>query len=230
MFHHHEPNDPTNQPRPQAVSPDRPPQWKRMNCGYRCGWGCEEPGEDESDGGGSDDETVSTLVDTDDEESPMIELPNEEVENHEAYQQAGLLLHESLDDGDTGVVVLVSGSPSECEDCSIHSHSPQDYDGRSESLEVEPCATGDHSTVASSGGSAGNRSPVPGFDYIMMGIPMTRFPPAYYFLETPLRLSPQDEHCRGHTFSPMVLQDEILYLDVMGEMRRSQIPRDRMAF
>lgn len=193
MFHHHEHDDPVDQSRPQAVSPDRPPQWKWQNCGYRCGWGCEEPGEDEGDGGGSDNETVSTLVDTDDEESPVVELQNEELQNHEVYQQADLLHQNGLDVEDTGVVVLLSGSPSEYEDVSTRSHSPQDYDDMSESLEVGPCATGDHSTVVSGRGSVGRRSPGPGIEYILMEIP--HFPPAYYFLETPLRLSPQYEHC-----------------------------------
>jgi len=29
-----------------------------------------------------------------------------------------------------------------------------------------------------------------------------RLPPEYYFVETPLRLSPQDEHCQGRPESP----------------------------
>ncbi|CAO2656835.1 Nn.00g056380.m01.CDS01 [Neocucurbitaria sp. VM-36] len=225
MFHHHEPNDPANQPRPQTISPDRPPQLKWQNCGYRCGLGCEEPGEDEGDSEGSDNDTLSTLVDTDDGESRGVELQNEELESREVYQQADLLHEDGLDDEDIGVVVLLSGSPSEYEDLSTHSRSPLDYD---ESLDVGPCATGDHSTVASGFEGVEYRSPGPGIDYLMMGIP--RFPTAYYFLETPLRLSPQYEHCRGHPACHMVPQDEMSYLEIMQDIWRTQIPEDGFAF
>jgi len=40
-----------------------------------------------------------------------------------------------------------------------------------------------------------------------------RFPPEYHFLATPLRLSPQYEHCRGLPVSHMVVQDDLVLLN-----------------
>jgi hypothetical protein len=78
----------------------------------------------------------------------------------------------------------------------------------SESLQVGPCATTDHSPEASAAGSTRNRSPDPGIPYWTAGLPVaTELPLEYYFLQTPLRLSPQYEHCRGNPASHLVVQD-----------------------
>jgi hypothetical protein len=76
----------------------------------------------------------------------------------------------------------------------------------SASMQVEPCVTTDHSPEASTSGSARNGSRE--ISYWIPGLPgTTQLPFAYYFLDSPLRLSPQYEHCRGDSTSHLVVPD-----------------------
>ncbi|KAI4707664.1 hypothetical protein J4E89_007769 [Alternaria sp. Ai002NY15] len=183
MYDHDDPNNPSHQPALDSPSSDRPPQFKWRNCGYDCGEGCEKVSDDEGGGRVSDDETA---VDADEEPYLMTASHDEDIR---VFQDA--------DDATTHSSDL---DPTEMfQDCAA----------MSDSMVVEPCATIDHSPVASAGGSARSRSPDPGVLYwVAHSMPVaTPLPIEYFFLQSPLRLSPQYEHCRGDPASHLVVPD-----------------------
>jgi hypothetical protein len=179
MYEHDDPNNIPHQPALDSPSSDRPPQFNWRNCGYDCGEGCEKASEDDGGGGVSDDETA---VDTDEERYLMT-----------TAQEEGTRVFQDVDDAATESSGL----------------DQTDYAAMSDSMVVEPCVTTDHSPAASAGGSARSRSPDPGVLYwVTHSMPVaTPLPIEYFFLQTPLRLSPQYEHCRGDPASHLVLPD-----------------------
>lgn len=199
MPRHLESNDSANLAQPQMISPDRPPQLKWENCRYRCGWGCEKPDEDEGHSEESDNESGTTRIGT-----PSI-LDFGDVGNDEGYQASA-----NFDGGEPTVIVVVNGSSSShvsqsesaWENHSAVAYSTPEYNDMSDSLDPEPCATGDQSEVSSSSRSAGTRSPDPGITYWTRGLLVCQPSPPYFFRVMPLRLSPQCEHCRGHPAWP----------------------------
>ncbi|OAL55835.1 hypothetical protein IQ07DRAFT_583276 [Pyrenochaeta sp. DS3sAY3a] len=179
---------PTTVSRPETISPHRPPQYKIENCGcgYRCGWGCEEPlQESVSDGVECDIETDSTVVG-----SPSEPTSQEEgyVESEGVGWQGTATVPEEYDESLSHVNQWEG---------SIRQTISQDYDSMPGSLEPEPYATQDHSPMTSNSGSGGSVSPYPDFEYVTRGLPVVQLPPTYLFLELPLWLSPRDEHCHG---------------------------------
>jgi hypothetical protein len=64
MYDNDDPNNPSRQSARGSPSPDRPYQYKRWNCGYDCGEGCQKADEDGGGGGGNDGDSESTLVDS----------------------------------------------------------------------------------------------------------------------------------------------------------------------
>jgi hypothetical protein len=98
--------------------------------------------------------------------------------------------------------------PTDCVDTVVYGQPPEGHTAMSGSLIVEPCVTADNSPVPSAGGSARSRSPDPGVLYWITSMPIaTPLPLEYHFLQTPLRLSPQYEHCRGDPASHLVVPD-----------------------
>ncbi|XP_014555575.1 hypothetical protein COCVIDRAFT_16892 [Bipolaris victoriae FI3] len=69
----------------------------------------------------------------------------------------------------------------------------------SSSMVVELASSGDCSRASS---PARSLTPGPGNSTLLVGL--MRVPIRYYFLQTPLRLSVQIEHCRGDPGSPLV--------------------------
>jgi hypothetical protein len=192
MYDHDNPNSPSHDAYLNTPSRNRPAQFNWRNCAFDCRFGCKKTGEDDGDGGGeggSDDETaVESEV-----EHPAIESRSEDIEGDDERSVG-------FSDADmSSVAVDGFTSPMDSSECL--------YD-MSGSMQVEPCATTDHSPEASTSGSARNGSRDPGIPYWITGLPAaTQLPFAYYFLESPLRLSPQYEHCRGDSASHLVVPD-----------------------
>jgi len=215
MYHHREPNESPHERGAETVSPDRPPQLKWMNCGYRCGWGCEVPSDDDSDGGGSDRETVSTLVELDAEGSPLMDPHDGDVEERETY------------DGRFESVIVIEHGSEDRHLSQLSLHLVEDDSEIADSLEVESCTTSDHSRAVSAHGSVGFTSPGPGIGVWTEDDQAHRacmFPPEYHFLRTPLRLSPQYEHCRGDPLSHRIVPDRILVPFAFDEIGTEYTP------
>jgi hypothetical protein len=208
MDHHNETDSHTNQIHMKTPSPERPPQLKRSTCSSECGHGYES-NEDEGGGGTSDEETLFDPEDeggggTSDEETLFDSGDEGSTAGSAQYGASGDFENEVQADS-TG------GDPSphaiESEDSLSNSYTPEEM---SESLIVEPGASEDQSSMASSVRSIRSRSSEPGLLYWITGItPQLEFgyyflELPYYFLELPLRLSPQREHCRGDTASQLV--------------------------
>jgi hypothetical protein len=191
MYDHDDPNSPLNQPSLDRPSSDRPPQFNWRNCGYDCGEGCEKASENEGGGGVSDGETA---VDADEDQSSMTGLQDEDIRTAQ-----------DTDDATTDSSNL---DPMDCVDTVVYGQPPEGHTTMSGSLIVEPCVTADNSPVPSASGSARSRSPDPGVLYWITSMPIaTPLPLEYHFLQTPLRLSPQYEHCRGDPASHLVVPD-----------------------
>lgn len=187
MYDHNDTSGSSNQAKLDKPSPDRPPQFNFRNCGYDCGLGCQKASEDEGDGGGSErgsdgGSDDATAVGEDDNGYPVTGWQGEDGDA------------EATDDAQENN----SNPDTEEEDATAQLVSSGDYDAMSESLVVEPCVTGDHSPVVSADGSVRSLSPNPGILYwitSMRPATPTPRPVEYHFLHTPLRLSPQNEHC-----------------------------------
>ncbi|OWY43769.1 hypothetical protein AA0119_g7218 [Alternaria tenuissima] len=192
MYDHDDLNSPSHQPSVVSPCSDRPPQFNWRNCGYDCGEGCEKPSEDEGGAGVSDEETA---VDADEDQSSMTESQDEDVG----------MAHD-INDSTTG---SSDQDPTDCINTVVYGQPPEG------SLIVEPCVTADHSPfahspVTSTGGSTRSRSPDPGILYWISSMSFATPLPIgieYHFLQTPLRLSPQYEHCRGDPASHLVVPD-----------------------
>jgi len=225
MSRHNEPFEYDDEPHMETVSANRPPQFNESTCGYRCGWGCEPRG-GEDDGGGPESDGTPTLIGsydgdavegsvTDDVQDGSIpasprslgEMNEEDVEAHE---QQLLFEHHILADGHVVAIVQPEWN----------------YEESLGSLENQ-VASEPHSSAASDQRSIGSASPC-GWDagigeWHDLGkddkIPEN-------FRVTPLRLSPQDEHCRGQAVSPMVIQDYSSLLNFIEEDWRLRMPPD----
>ncbi|KAF1837516.1 hypothetical protein BDW02DRAFT_130507 [Decorospora gaudefroyi] len=203
MFGRDDPSSPSSQPHLDAVSRERPPQFNWKNCGYDCGEGCEKVTEDEGDGG-SDDETAVDL---------------EEVRTSAATSHSGDTRNED------------HPGTSSHEDQSLRvahwegSSSP--LDDSSGSLQVGLYTHTDRSPELSPGSSARTRSPDPGMSYWTAGLTLpvaSELPFRYFFLQTPLRLSPQYEHCRGEPASHLVVRDRTSLSFLMEQTWRGYTP------
>jgi hypothetical protein len=210
MYDHDDSNVPPNQPHLNTLSRNRPPQFNWRNCGFDCGLGCEKASDGEGGGGGeeegeSDGET--TAVD------------EHEIGNLTAESQAGSSHHDghlgsSLDDDPSQHAVE--------EEFPIHVEPSDLLDEMSGSLHVGRCATMDHSPEASAMIST---SPDPGISYWLANPPVApELPFEYYFLETPLRLSPQYEHCRGDPASHLVVPDRTSWAFLVEQTWRGYMP------
>ena len=208
MSERDDPHIPPDQPRMESASRNRPPQFNWRNCGFDCGFGCEKASEEEGGGGGgggSDDETAvdeNEILDL----AAVLQFENNEV-GHEHPNS-------SSDNDLSPDEVEVEGSSSLMDSNGYLDH-------MSGSLHVGQCATTDHSP----GASTRNRSPDPGIPYWIAGLPVApELPFAYYFLETPLRLSPQYEHCRGDPASHLVVPDRTSWSFLMEQTWRGYMP------
>jgi len=223
MLPYSAPDDCPDQPQPEIRSPVRQPQYNDTNCGcgYRCGWGCEEPIQEpieepmleEDDGGTSDSETA---VDPEDDFIARLEDEDIEIEADEA----GLLVPSVLNEERADVVLFLH----EWDEFYAFMPILRDHEALSEDLRVEPCTPRDHSTAPSRGGSVGTMSPIPAFDDETRGLPVVQLSRQYFFRQTPLRLSPQYEHCRGDPASHLVVQDRYQSVQSAEETWRGYLP------
>ncbi|RMZ66649.1 hypothetical protein GMOD_00002006 [Pyrenophora seminiperda CCB06] len=207
MYHQNNTGSPLNQATRDKLSPNRPPQFNFRNCGYDCGLGCQKASDDEGDGGGSErssergNETGSeggsddtTAVDDNDNGYLIAEWQSEDGDAEAAEDRQENMSNPNAAEHDAAAIA--------------QSSSPGEYDAMSESLVVEPCVTSDHSPMSSVGGSVRSLSPNPGILYWITNMrPVSPLPFEYHFLHTPLRLSPQYEHCRGDPASHLVGPD-----------------------
>lgn len=164
-------------------SSERPPQYNDTNCGcgYRCGWGCEEPTLEEDDGGFSDSDTI--VVSQEDLESDV----QPEGEDPEAdLQQQDVAVANDIIGSHRDIIFLINDG----EEYPAYAFY-RDTDDLSDGLNVNPCSTRSSSIAPSSSGSNRSQSPLPGFDVITAGMPTLQLAGIYYFLESPLRLVPQ---------------------------------------
>lgn len=178
-----------------AISGNRPPQLKL--CGFRCGYGCEEPTDDDGDGGGSDAGSEKTYVES------VVQADSRLQANYGDHDDRGGFGEER-----TNVVLLETGSEDQ-HLSELSEHSDEDPSAMSSSLEVGSCASSDQSRAVSNHESVRILTPGPGIgvwveDQLRHA---NRFPLEYYFLQTPLRLSAQYEHCRGDSLSHLVVPD-----------------------
>lgn len=164
--------------------PDRPPQYNERNCGYRCGEGCEKPC-DEADGGGGSESDSDTAVDSISASDRVRTSPP---------------LQEDVD-GSSPISEQMRDGQLELSD------SFEDYDELVE-ISSNENFSGTCSRATSGSRSAGTLSPM------SPGPGIGRWAPEYYFLVTPLRLSPQYEHCRGHQSSHLVARDDHSSMDL----------------
>jgi hypothetical protein len=95
----------------------------------------------------------------------------------------------------------------------------EESEGMSASMVVEPNSSGNHSPVPTSG-SPRSLSPIPWVFTIPVASP-------YYFLQTPLRLSPQYEDCRGDPASHLVVPDRSRLSYMMEQLAREYAPAYR---
>lgn len=146
---------------------------KAWNCRYDCGFGCEKASDDE--GGGADSDEATAIGD---EEENMAS----EAETQDEGEEVGDADSSQMSRSDLDAAAWTQGSDA--------------------SMVVEP---GEHSPAISTSGSIRSASPNPGVAYWVAHMRYAAASPVprnYHFLQTPLRLSPQLEHCRG---DPMVL-------------------------
>jgi hypothetical protein len=210
MYNRDDGNDSPSESNMSTLSPDRPPQFNARNCNYDCGYGCQKDSEDEGGGAESDEQTVV----------------GEEEENVHPYEDAEVQDESSREFEDlsgSGEWMPNSGAATP-NSTGIQSSSSQDSgDDMFASMVVEPVSSGDHSPVIANSGSARSVSPNSGHVF-WVAAPL---PISYYFLQTPLRLSPQLEHCRGDPASLVVVPDRPRLRYVMGQMAREYAPAYR---
>ena len=141
---------------------------KWPNCGYRCGLGCEEPsdedGEGGTDGGRSDDGTAPTLIGSDDGRGPMSISHNddddEEFYDDQLFQDARSSFSLDPDEQPMDLLLLENGSENELLS-QFNGPVPVDNHALADSLAVDSCPTDDHSRALSVRGSVGMISPGP---------------------------------------------------------------------
>ena len=201
-------NDPPNQSQMNTPSPNRPPQFNERNCGYDCGYGCEKASEDEGGGGYSDEETV-------------VNDENEEMMANSELQSEG---DGEMQDSSSSQGSVPTSEGADWNETDDQLPSPRDTN-MSASLIVEPLSPADHSPPASISGSARSVSPNPGVMYWITSLRVaTPLPMSYHFLQTPLRLSPQLEHCRGDPTPGLVVPDRSALSYVMEQLAREYAP------
>jgi hypothetical protein len=192
-----------------TLSRNRPPQFNWRNCGFNCGFGCEKASEDEGGGGGGESDEETAVDENEDDQDPTAGSQAEDSDAH-------------LDS-----LVDETSSPrvAEGERFSSRIASSGYLSDLSGSLQIGPYATMDHSPEASARGNTRTVSPDPGMPYWTTGLPVVPdLPFAYYFLETPLRLSPQYEHCRGEKASHLVVPDRTDMAFLMEQTWRGYVP------
>ena len=166
----HEDNNSTYE-QPEAVSPQRPPQFSRRNCVCRrCSCGCGDGGESRGEKGGESDS--ETVVNSSDEENP--------VHSGSASPIAG------------SYIVQIEPNTVDREQSSNGSQPSYGSHDTPRSMGPEPNGTEDHFAV-----SRDERAHIisPGPDFERLGEEEAKL--VYYFLIEPLRLSPQHQDCRG---------------------------------
>lgn len=210
MYHHNASNICGHEVNSGAAEANRLPQFNESYCGYRCGWGCCEP----LNGEGTESNATPTLVGSEDEHrtTGVSVMPQVEIESP---PRTGLPSHESIQASGVGD----GRSMSHGQDSYSSSQLSQYYDRSQESLGIAS-SSGSRGAVALNSGNAGTMSPrvwLVGAGMWDVNNEADRFPPHYHFLATPLRLSPQYEHCRGHQVSHMVIQDDLVLLDYVEE-------------
>lgn len=202
MYPHSHPQHPGSQPQQRVTN--RVPQFNKDYCGYHCGEGCEP-----YDVGNAASDTSSTLVT--ENGSQAVERSTPAYDHSEAsFLPASYTANEASIEPDGGHLQR-NDSMSTRGGSFSSPHSTQYYD---EALESPSnfVPSGTRSARSFGSRSAGAVSPS-AFQGIGTWVPADgylpdvnhgngRFPPEYYFLETPLRLSPHDEHCGGRLESP----------------------------
>ncbi|EMD63106.1 hypothetical protein COCSADRAFT_63307, partial [Bipolaris sorokiniana ND90Pr] len=191
MYNHNDGNDSPMQPNISTFSPKRPPQFR--NCNYDCGLGCKKDSDDEG-GGADDDQTV-----VGEEENLYSDAEAQDESGGESEDLSGS--EESMPDSGASASDGTGGEFS----------SSLESGDMSASMVVEPTSSGDRSPVIRASIPARSLSPNPGNTIPLIGlIPVpSPLPMRYYFLQTPLRLSPQVEDCRGDPASLPVVPDRI---------------------
>lgn len=181
---------------PETASAAQARGYDDVNCGcrYRCGWGCE-PLLVADDDGISDDDTIVVGQDA--------EIESQREESTSGSERGGDVVAEDVDRERSGLIRLVDHDSEYSDSVRFQ----QEDDVLSEDLEVHPCITRSPSTAPSSDESIEARSPIPGFEVTTAGMPTVQLTAIYYFSQTPLRLSAQDEHCRDEIMPYLFRQD-----------------------
>lgn len=209
MYDREDSNDSSNQTNMSNPSPDRPPQFNARNCGYDCGYGCSK---DEGGGAESDEETAIG-----------------EEENVPSYAEAHDEDSRESEDLSGSQASMPNSSTAASDGTGLQLSSSQELDGSmSASIVVEPISPGDHSPISPASGSVRSVSPNPGVVYWISSMRVASpLPIRYYFLKTPLRLSPQFEHCRGDPASHLVVPDRSRLSYMMEQLAREYAPAYR---
>jgi hypothetical protein len=196
-----------------TVSPNRPPQFNVVNCGFRCGWGCcERQGGDDDGGGGGDGATdaTPTLISSDDGVGELDESPPHE--DSQGPDFAGSNSH-ALDDGESGSTLIFDdlGESMQFHEQALAHENPFDlsaagwYSNNSLDDLRDDFNTTSHSNSASDAASVSSVSRNVCYADIGAWDAVDQLPG--YFCRSPLRLSPRYEDCRGPPLSHRVAQD-----------------------
>lgn len=153
--------------------------------------GCEKPIEDDGHDGESDNESERTMVSLTAGGSLGLGPHSEELDHSEGYR-------EDFENGESSVIYgssspRLSQTESERQSLSAGTPSTRGQSDMPDSLDAEPGATGEQIVVPSSSRRPGTRPSDPDRSYWITGFPVVQHP-RYYFVVTPLRLSPQCEH------------------------------------
>ncbi|EUC50984.1 hypothetical protein COCMIDRAFT_60894, partial [Bipolaris oryzae ATCC 44560] len=202
MCNHNGGKDSPMQPNINTSDPERPPQFNARNCNFDCDSGCNKDSDDEGGGAEMDGQTVigeEENVHSDAEAQDESGGESEDLRGSEEFMPDS---GESASDG-TGSEFL---SSLETGDMSV-------------SMVVEPASSGDRSPVICASVPARSLSSNPGNTILLAGLMRvpSPLPMSYYFLQKPLRLSAQIEHCRGDPASHLVAPDRVRLSSLMEQ-------------
>lgn len=195
------------------------PQSNESYCGHQCGRGCCEPlssGHSLSDG-------TSTLVESEDEISSL-ELSVRPQMSVDTTHVASTSSHVDAETNDHGANIFANVLALTTQGLLATSQLSQ-YGGGSMEYQEDAVLSRSRNMVALDsvdGGTVSSGNLVRGVGSWDVNNEAERFPLQYHFLATPLRLSPQCEHCRSRPVLHMVVQEDIVLLDYVEEDWGSQ--------
>jgi len=211
MESHRDELDPSHHQESEAVDSIRPPQFNESYCGYRCGYGCCEPreGDSDSDGGGggseSDRATTTTLIGDEEQNNELRSAPPQQ--NFVVMgtpRPAGLPILGEIE-RQTGLVILTNGFDRVVvvSRNTSSNHLPRLWGHEYMMASLFSDFSGGYiSSRNSNARSRGAPSPMSPGLHIPTWVEDGRIavlPPEYHFVHPPLRLSPQVGLADSHT-------------------------------